>query len=412
MAKKHVRKRRRRNRFLPAMISILCVVAAVLAVAIVINETRGSGAPDVAVMNGKLSPSPTGGAASPTSDYGLTLAVQSYSTPAPTPRPTQEPTAAPTPSPEYEYLPVYSRGSKEKRQIAITVDDCYQTENLDKIVTLANSNKGKLTLFPIGENVMREGLMKVLRKSVFEYGFEIGNHTWSHSRIFRLSDDQMAQEIWKQSIAVSYALGAEYHQNFFRLMGGDGENDQRTDNYLRQLGYKAIANWSYSGSNADIDSICKTLSPGMIYLFHTTDEDLTKLRQFIPYAVSQGYELVTLSEMFGLGEIEITQPTTPILNQVLPTPRPYTEIYRDLSVGDYSWSVVQLQRRLMELGYLGDDAKTATAGSAADGVYGDSTSAAVSLFQYDCGMLASGVADVATQELLFAEDAPRNGRTE
>ena len=83
-------------------------------------------------------------------------------------------------------------------------------------------------------------------------------------------------------------------------MGGDGEYDQRTHNYLRQLGYLGIADWSLSGSDADLERIKSSLAPGKIYLFHTTDADTAKLKEFIPYAVSQGYELVTLNELLGL----------------------------------------------------------------------------------------------------------------
>ena len=43
---------------------------------------------------------------------------------------------------------------------------------------------------------------------------------------------------------------------------------------------------------------------------------------------------------------------------------------------------------------------------AADGIYGPSTSIAVSAFQAKVGLPATGNADVATQERLFASDAP------
>ena len=57
-----------------------------------------------------------------------------------------------------------------------------------------------------------------------------------------------------------------------------------------------------------------------------------------------------------------------------------------------------MQQRLAELGYL-------PAGGA-DGVFGESTSSAISKFQATAGMLGTGLCDAQTQTRLFAEDAP------
>lgn len=321
------------------------------------------------------------------------------------PTATPEPTAAPTfsaaqnPETEFSYLPVIRRADTNRRQIAVTVDDCYQPDNLRQIVGYAEAVGGRLTLFPVGENVSLDGMPELLRDCVFRLGFEIENHTWSHARIFRLSEEEMAAEIWKQQCAVSEALGVQYQPHFFRLMGGDGENDPRTHNYLEQLGYLGVADWSLSGSDAELSQIAESLAPGKIYLFHTTDADTEKLRQFIPYAISQGYELVTLNELLGLQTNAMSELSS--APQEMPAPRSYRAAYQELRSGDYSWSVVCLQKRLMELGYLRDNVHTATRGNPADGVYGSSTAEAVLAFQKARGLPETGVADAETQRLLL-----------
>lgn len=70
-----------------------------------------------------------------------------------------------------------------------------------------------------------------------------------------------------------------------------------------------------------------------------------------------------------------------------------------LSKGMSGTRVTQLQLRLVELGYM--DATT--------GVYDEATIAAVSAFQTACRLEATGVADVAIQQQLFAPDAPKSG---
>lgn len=291
---------------------------------------------------------------------------------------------------EFEDLPIYHRAETNEKKIAITVDDCFQVNNLKTIVKTAYTNGGKLTLFPIGENISKPGMAEVLKKSVLQLGFEIENHTWSHQRVFRLSEEEMANEIWKQSQAVNQMLGVNYEQHFFRLMGGDGKHDQRTHNYLNQLGFRGIADWSISGSDASLEDIAKSLAPGQIYLFHTTDGDTEKLKKFIPYAVKQGYSLVTLNELLGYEE----NATSEITQKSKPEPCAYQYDYRDNKKGDYAWSVVQMQNRLSQLGYLKLTAP-------ASGYYGDQTAQAVSAFQSEMGLNPTGIADKETQKKLF-----------
>lgn len=320
-----------------------------------------------------------------------------------TPVPTAEPTPEPTEEPyvPFEFLPVVQRADTTEKKIAITVDDCFQVDNLRYLCEGTVAYGGKLTIFPIGQNLQINGMSEVLREFVFDHGFQIENHTWSHARVFRLPEEEMAAEIWKNCNAVNKCLGVNYQQSFFRLMGGDGEHDQRTHNYLKQLGFKGVASWSLSGSDATLDQMKEHLKPGAIYLFHTTDKDTANLAKFIPYAVSQGYEIVTLNELLGLPANTWTDLST--AETSAPVPVEYVEEYHDQKVGDYSWSVVQIQTRLMQLGYLNSSSDSALDNTAADGVYGNGTAQAVSEFQTAVGLPATGIADPYTQLELFKD---------
>lgn len=311
-------------------------------------------------------------------------------TPEPTPTPTVEPTPEPTPTP-FAYLPVVYRANTDQKRIAVTVDDCYQKDNLKTIVDLAVKNGAKLTLFPVGENLKLSGMPEIMQRCAFELGFEIENHTYSHARIFRLPEEEMAAEIWNQHQALNQALGVDYSQHFLRLMGGDGETDQRTHNYLQQLGYYGIAKWSVSGSDSEMEQIKNSLSPGQVYLFHTTDADTAKLKKFIPWAVSQGYELVTMNELLGLPDNE----TALLTQQSMPVPASYTLDRHTEKLGDYTWVVLQLQEALRRQGYLVMDGPST-------GYYGKKTAKAVSDFQAAHGLTVSGEADGETQDLILA----------
>lgn len=329
----------------------------------------------------------------PVAQTNIEVEEQPIAEPEATPEPTPTPVPASSseraqyrPTAQEGFLPVFMQADTEEKIVAITVDDCYQADNLEQIVNKALEVGGKLTIFPIGENVLRDKQSKIL-KYAWENGFELENHTFTHNGLYSLSNEKMAAEVYKQQLALSYILGVEYQCHFLRPKGGDARHDQRMQMYAKQLGYYGIAHWSVSGS-ANNSKIAKGLKPGAIFLFHTTDKDLEKLLQFIPWVVEQGYQLVTLNEMFGYPANETSELTTPIEEHVIPALEPYEMVYVPLEATAYSWEAYLLQEKLVELGYLKGEP---------DGVYGKSCAQAVSAYQKDHGMKQTGIAD---EELL------------
>ena len=393
------KRRNRKRRSLVPAIMLLALIAALLVCLIVM------------ILPGPAADVPATGTVPIQADGAADLAVRPAATdapvitlapqvtPAPTPEPTPVPTAEPTPEPTaeptpeptvFEYLPVIHSAKTESKKIAVTVDDCYQLENLKTIVSAAQKSGGKLTLFPVGENLSKSGMSKLLKHCAFDLGFEIENHTWSHDRIFRLPDEEMAAEIWKQDAALDQALGINYQAHFLRLMGGDGDTDPRIHSYLQKLGYRGIANWSVSGSDSDMKHIKASLAPGQVYLFHCTDPDTKKLSEFIPWAASKGYKLVTLNELFGLPDNE----TAPLTDSAMPRPDSGVDDHHTLKEGEYTWTALQLQEKLRALGYLVMDGPST-------GYYGPQTAKAIAAWQKDNGLPATGEADEATQRRLL-----------
>lgn len=295
------------------------------------------------------------------------------------------------PEPQGEgYLPVFRSAGRDDKVVAITVDDCFQTENLRQIIELADSVNGKLTIFPIGELLKREALQEVI-KDAHAKGHEIENHTWSHDGLYNLSDEDLAIHIFDQDRAVDKVLGVNYKTHFLRPMGGDDRNDLRTHSYIRQLGYYGIAHWSASG-NAGRETLIKTLNPGAVFLFHCTDRDLATLKGFIPYCESQGYRLVTLNEMFGYAENETELLTDdPVTRAVIPL-EPYEKDYKTLQPTAYDYAAYEVQQALIEKGFLTGEP---------DGVYGAGTAECAARWQASEGYTADGVLTPEQQKKLL-----------
>lgn len=402
-SRSRMRSRQHRRLILAAAAALAVIVIAVLALTL----GRGKGGRDDAVPAAKptATPEPTVEATevAPEGDEAAgteTEAEDSEGGVVPTPTPNLVTDAdiamrraATRPGPTAEgFSPVFSKADTTEKIIAITVDDCYQGENLEKIVNKALEVGGKLTIFPIGENALREKQAQVL-KYAWENGFELENHTFTHNGLYRCSDKEMAEEIYKQQMALSYILGVEYQPHFLRPKGGDARHDQRMQQYAMQLGYYGIAHWSASG-RASKKEIAKNLKPGTIYLFHTTDGDLEKLLAFIPWVAEQGYQMVTLNEMFGYPANETSALTTPISGRSVPQPEPYEPVFVPLKKTSYSYYAYLLQKKLISLGYLKGEA---------DGVYGKDCEDAVKKYQKDHKLKATGVADADLQRELIAD---------
>lgn len=286
------------------------------------------------------------------------------------------------------FLPVFRSANTEEKIAAITVDDCYQANNLKQIVDKAIELGAKLTIFPIGENVLLERQSEIL-KYAWENGFELENHTFTHNGLYNCSDEVLAEEIYGQQMALSQILNVEYQPHFLRPMGGDARHDQRIHKYIEQLGYYGVAHWSASGRASDA-SLGKALKPGAIFLFHTTDADLDKLLRFMPWVIAQGYQLVTLNEMFGYPANETSALTTSPTGRTPPPLQPYETAYVTLKKTTYSYLAYRVQEKLIALGYLKGEP---------DGVFGEGSEAAVKAYQRDHGLKATGEADA---ELLRA----------
>lgn len=412
------RRRRAQGGCLSFAIAVLTVAALALVVAIVITGRMKQKGDDAA------KPAPTGGSYVDVNDpsddshdmvvvAGDLVGEGDIKVLTPSPSPSPEPTV--TPGPTYNpadpyalvrpqptepgFLPVFAKAFTEEKKIAITVDECSGGAITRNFALKALEYGAKLTLFPTGESVMIKSMAGVLRECVYTLGFEVENRCYSNTaKLYSLNDTMMASEIWKQSIAVSYVLGVKYQMHFLRLYGRDGENDLRTHTYIAQEGYKGIADWTYNGSLMDLGRIGNNLAPGNIYYFKSNNDDLYRMEVLMKEAREQGYQMVTMNELFGYDANE-QEVVANVLAEDMPELEDHNIPYYFMKTGDCTWATNLLQRRLTQLGYLPEDS--------ADGVYGSGTAAALSAFQAKIGIAATGAADVITQERLYADDAPR-----
>lgn len=324
-------------------------------------------------------------------------------------QPTPTPTAEPEAQPEV-YLPIVTKGPTTGKRIAITIQKAHDANTLNEIMTLAETSKASLTLFVTGTAVVQTDELRVALRRANDLNFELENFTYDNYKIYSLSAEDMAFQIFQTQKAVNLALGVDYDMHFLRIYEGMAENDLRTHQYLVQLGnYKGIASFTVDGSEKaqTVKKLKSGLKSGNIYAFDSTADSVAKLKEFIPYAVSQGYQLVTLNDLLGYEKNEVAALEGDAMDELIPEPLPY--VYKNyVMLGGKErtrgYAVLLLQQRLIDLGYLAAEAK-------ADGFYGPNTKLAVQLFQQQMGLATDGLAGVKTQEILFSDTAEPNRGT-
>jgi len=408
--KKRIRRRRRGVGALPLLIVVLLIVAAALVILLVQGDPFAAPEPAATLRPEQAN------YIDPRQATAAPLVLGSEDKPTPTPEPTATPQPTPTPEPENGgnrfipavedgdyFLPVFNRALRtadDEAMIAVTIDECDDIEVLEKMVSIARRYGAKLTLFPTGEALMNEELQEGFRTCVKELGYELENYSYNKKAEYKLTDGELALQLWKQGVAASYCLGGDYTQHFSRPVFNGSSFDQRTHFFLRKLNLLGVGSYTHSYTELRLENMNDTLENGKIYQFDMSESSLEKFAAFVSAASGKGYKLVTMNELFGLEKNQLSSRLT-IDQQVLPSMDDYVPRLYDLKLNYRTRAVYDLQARLIELGYLdGEENKS-------DGLYGPNTSIAVSAFQAKVGIPATGNATVETQERLYLLDAPR-----
>lgn len=279
------------------------------------------------------------------------------------------------------YLPVFLRAGRKDKVISVVVYDCDQANNLKLILDMMTAANGRATLFPIAQTLQKTELQELLLRA-YGMGCEIENHTWSHSFLYDCTDDELAKQIFNADRAVDLVLGVDYQMHFLRPRDGNDRNDIRTHAYLNQLGYYGIAHWSVMATGAKLDTLKDSLAPGEMFAFHCTDEDVKLMKEFLPYALDQGYQLVTMNALFGYEENAASPLTDDPRTRAVEPLGAYEMDYRTMQNPTYSYLAYQVQAKLIELGYME---------GTPDGIYGKGSATAAAKWQQSKGYTADGV---------------------
>ncbi len=194
---------------------------------------------------------------------------------------------------------IYSWHSNEKK-IALTFDDGPHPELTREILDILDEYGVKATFFVIGENA---GWYPELVAEEYNRGHEIGNHTFDHGDMKKLTTDQIKAEIESTENAVYENI--EYRTKFFRPPGGLIGNSvlsAASDEDYRIVCWSVdTRDWAHTPVDKIVENVLTNTGEGDIILFHDyisgDSPTPAALRKIIPELLSRGYTFVTISEL-------------------------------------------------------------------------------------------------------------------
>jgi peptidoglycan-N-acetylglucosamine deacetylase len=220
----------------------------------------------------------------------------------------QEPSPSPSPAPGENKPAVrvatpvsFSWIHVNGPEIALTFDDGPSSELTPKLLDLLAAHHIKATFFVIGENVAAHP--EIVARAVQE-GHEIGNHSWSHPMLSRLSDAAVRSQLQRTDDAIFKAAGI--HPSLLRPPYGALTARQKRW-ITQEFGYKIVLwdvdplDWKRPGPMVVCNRILKMTRPGSIVLSHDIHRGTI---QAMPATLNQleakGFKFMTVSQLISM----------------------------------------------------------------------------------------------------------------
>ena len=194
------------------------------------------------------------------------------------------------------YEPEYPRGiDPTKPMVAITYDDGPHLRHTPELLDLLEKYGVVATFFEVGS---RLATMPQFLTRMAELGCEIGNHSYSHANLAKLSAAGIAAEIDKTNAIINEQVG--HDATVVRTPGGSVNATVKSTICAPIISWSVdTLDWKTQNASSVISSVKNTKDlDGAIILMHSLyTSTVTASEAIIPWLIEQGYQLVTISEL-------------------------------------------------------------------------------------------------------------------
>lgn len=196
--------------------------------------------------------------------------------------------------------PIIYKGSNYSKKVALTFDDGPDVAITKQILNILKKERVPATFFVTGRMVKEYPQML---KQIAQDGHIIGNHTWSHPQLTKISDQKIVTELQRTNDIVEKEIG----KKMLLFRPPYGATNSRVRKLAKEQGF-LIINWSVDtndwrgNSGPTIEEIVKKqISNGGIILQHNAGDKLQgtvdALPKIIKFLRDQNYQLVTVDQL-------------------------------------------------------------------------------------------------------------------
>lgn len=192
-------------------------------------------------------------------------------------------------------------GNTDKKEIYLTFDNGYENGYTDDILDTLKEKKVPATFFVTGHYLKKQ---PELIKRMANEGHIVGNHSWHHPDLTKVSDTRFKKEIKMVEDEFTRITGKK-GMSFIRPPRGIFS--ERTLALSEELGYKnvfwslAFVDWKtdqQKGWKYAYNNIMKQIHPGAIILLHTVSKDNAEaLPKVIDDLRKKGYTFKSLNDL-------------------------------------------------------------------------------------------------------------------
>lgn len=201
--------------------------------------------------------------------------------------------------------------SEYGKVIALTFDDGPNTVCTPMVLDLLEQYGARASFFVIGDNINEESA--AVMKRAYDMGCEINNHSKTHSYMNKMSAEDIKAEIKYTSDLVEKYTGEP--TKFFRPPFIAVSQTMYDSIDLPFINGKGCNDWEDSVSAEQrVEKVLEQAQDGDIILLHdqkTNFKTVEALETIIPELQKQGFELVTVTELFYAKGITPVSDSTP-----------------------------------------------------------------------------------------------------
>lgn len=198
-----------------------------------------------------------------------------------------------------------------EKVVCLTFDDGPKNGPTEALLDLLRTENIKATFFVNGKWIKHDPDL-IMR--MYKEGHDIGNHSYSHINLSKLSPQDITEELQKNNTIITKIT--KQPVRFMRAPGGQYSQDVYD---IAQKLKLLIINWSLNTADYQMDKpmfdegeavfvrspemiiqiIKKKIHPGAIILLHNgNEESIAALKELIPWLKKQGYRFAKVSDYY------------------------------------------------------------------------------------------------------------------